>query len=187
MKSESSQYSRPPWRNRSRSHSSKLRNDPGHASRGRIARGEHRVAAAGPPIGKVDAYGLDVGVSQLEPALRLHQQIVDSREDDHGTDGRDRVDDWPPKIQPVGEHQPGSQSRRQAVAVAMLPGGDLPGIDARPQRLGCRAEADIQRSRVGARASSIPPQAIQHCTSSWNWLGISSRFTSHRRLDPIGG
>src|SRR5208282_292140 len=36
------------------------RNDPGHAWRGRIARGEHRVAAAGPPKGKVDAYGLDV-------------------------------------------------------------------------------------------------------------------------------
>ena len=59
----------------------------------------------------------------------------------------------PLKIQPVGEHQPGSQSRRQAIAVAMLPGRDHPGIDARPQRLGCRAEAGLQR--LGSRRQTL--------------------------------
>ena len=94
----------------------------------------------------------------------------------------------PPKIEPVREHQPGSQARRQAVAVAVLPGGDLP-RDRRPAGSGSAVvpKPTSSASELGARASSIPPQAIQHCTSSWNWLAISSPFTSHRRLDPIGG
>ena len=178
--SGSNQYSRPPWRSSSRNHSSKLRAMiRGHAARARIARGEDREPPPGQSISQVDANGLDVGVAQLEPALGLHHQIVDLREDDHGTDGRDRMDERAVAIEPVGEHQPGSQSRRQAIAVAMLPGGDLPGIDARRQGSAASPKPGLQRPRGSAPdPRSIPPHAIQQCTSSRSWLAIGSPFTT---------
>ena len=49
--------------------------DPGRTVRGVVARSEDRTTAVRQTIGQVDADGLEVGIAQLKPALRLNDQI----------------------------------------------------------------------------------------------------------------
>lgn len=84
------------------------RDDPGSATRRVIPRRENGFPAIRPTVPKVDANRLDVGIPQLEPTLRLDEQSGNSREGNHGTDARQRMNQRTIKIESIRDHKPGA-------------------------------------------------------------------------------
>src|SRR5271157_5868098 len=63
--------------------------DPGMAPGGVVAGSEDRKTAAGQTVGQVDANGLLVRITQLEPAFRLDQHSGHPAKWNHGADRHD--------------------------------------------------------------------------------------------------